>query len=46
MLLQGFSTLFANPITLVLILIGDLAGLIFGAIPGLSAFTALRSCCL
>ena len=41
MLLQGFSTLFANPITLVLILIGDLAGLIFGAIPGLSAFTAL-----
>lgn len=41
MLLQGFAEVFSNPITLVLILIGDLAGLIFGAIPGLSAFTAL-----
>lgn len=41
MLLQGFVEVFSNPITLVLILIGDLAGLIFGAIPGLSAFTAL-----
>ena len=41
MLLQGFANLFQNPITLVLILIGDLAGLVFGAIPGLSAFTAL-----
>jgi putative tricarboxylic transport membrane protein len=41
MLLQGFSNLFSQPITLLLIFIGDLAGLIFGAIPGLSAFTAL-----
>lgn len=41
MLLQGFAEVLSNPITLVLILIGDLAGLIFGAIPGLSAFTAL-----
>ncbi len=41
MLLQGFANLFANPVTVALIAIGDLAGLIFGAIPGLSAFTAL-----
>ena len=41
MLLQGFSNLFSQPITLLLIFIGDLAGLICGAIPGLSAFTAL-----
>lgn len=41
MLLQGFAELFSNPITLVLILVGNLAGLVFGAIPGLSAFTAL-----
>lgn len=41
MLLQGFASIFSQPMTLVLILIGDLAGLIFGAVPGLSAFTAL-----
>ena len=41
MLLQGFANVFSSPITLLLILIGDVAGLVFGAIPGLSAFTAL-----
>ena len=41
MLLQGFATIFSSPVTLLLILIGNLAGLVFGAIPGLSAFTAL-----
>ena len=41
MLLQGFANLFQYPIAILLIFIGNLAGLIFGAIPGLSAFTAL-----
>ena len=41
LLLEGFRNVLSQPITLLLILIGDVAGLIFGAIPGLSAFTAL-----
>ena len=41
MLMQGFANLFQYPIAILLIFIGNLAGLIFGAIPGLSAFTAL-----
>lgn len=41
MLLQGFSEIISSPLTLILIFVGNLAGLIFGAIPGLSAFTAL-----
>ena len=41
MLLQGFANLFQYPVAILLIFIGNLAGLIFGAIPGLSAFTAL-----
>ena len=41
MLMQGFANLFQYPISILLIFIGNLAGLIFGAIPGLSAFTAL-----
>lgn len=39
-LLQGFLAI-SVPSTLFLILIGVIVGLIFGAIPGLSAFTAL-----
>ena len=43
MLLQGFANLFQYPIAILLIFIGNLAGLIFGAIPGLSAFTDRKS---
>ena len=39
-LLQGFQTIFAFD-TLLLILTGVVGGLIIGALPGLSAFTAL-----
>ena len=41
LLIEGFRNVLSQPVTLLLILIGDVAGLIFGAIPGLSAFTAL-----
>lgn len=39
-LIQGFQAI-ANPVTLLLILGGVFGGLIIGALPGLSAFTAL-----
>lgn len=39
-LINGFITIF-QPLTLILILGGTVAGIIFGAIPGISAFTAL-----
>ncbi len=39
-LLGGFAAI-ADPMTLILVLFGVVLGLIFGSIPGLSAFTAL-----
>ena len=39
-LIQGFMAVF-HPVTLSLIIGGVVAGIVFGAIPGLSAFTAL-----
>lgn len=39
-LIEGFVTVF-QPMTLFLIVSGVIAGIVFGAIPGLSAFTAL-----
>lgn len=39
-LLQGFATI-ANPEVLLLMIVGTFGGLVVGALPGLSAFTAL-----
>ena len=39
-LLQGFISIL-NPVTMLLIIGGVLGGLVIGALPGLSAFTAL-----
>ena len=39
-LIQGFMAV-VQPATLLLIVAGVVAGIVFGAIPGLSAFTAL-----
>ena len=39
-LLGGFATI-ANPHTMLLMIVGTFGGLIVGALPGLSAFTAL-----
>ena len=39
-LIQGFISVF-DPVTLALIVGGVVGGIVFGAIPGLSAFTAL-----
>lgn len=39
-LLQGFAAIL-NPVTLLLIVGGVVGGIVFGAVPGLSAFTAL-----
>ncbi len=40
-LIQGFTTIFSNPQVLLLMLGGTFGGLVVGALPGLSAFTAL-----
>lgn len=44
MLAQGFSLVFANPFTVLIILLGVVVGIIFGAIPGLSATMAVAMC--
>jgi len=40
-LLNGFATIFASPITLLLILLGALCGVLIGALPGLTAAAAI-----
>lgn len=41
MVLEGFLTVFSNPLTIVLIAIGTAVGIIFGAVPGLTATLAV-----
>ncbi|MEN8247119.1 MAG: tripartite tricarboxylate transporter permease, partial [Thermodesulfobacteriota bacterium] len=40
-ILSGFAFLFAHPMTLVFVAIGALVGIVFGAIPGLTASAAI-----
>jgi putative tricarboxylic transport membrane protein len=44
MLLEGLSMVFAGPVTLMIILTTVVIGIIFGAIPGLSATMAIAMC--
>ena len=41
MFIEGFSAVFGNPMTVVLIFFGVAVGIVFGAIPGLTATMAV-----
>ena len=44
MLMEGFSMVFGDPLSIVLVAAGTLIGTIFGAIPGLTATMAVTIC--
>ena len=41
MIQEGFLTVFSDPLTLIFIALGTIIGIIFGAIPGLTATMAI-----
>lgn len=41
MVLEGFITVFSNPMTIVLVAVGTAIGIVFGAVPGLTATLAV-----
>ena len=44
MFVEGFSGILLNPWVILLIFVGTLVGIIFGAIPGLTATMAISIC--
>lgn len=44
MVLEGFSIVFSNPVTILLVAVGTIVGIIFGAVPGLTATLAVVIC--
>ena len=44
MLMEGFSMVLSDPLSVVLVALGTLVGTIFGAIPGLTATMAVTIC--
>ena len=44
MILEGFSAVFTDPLLILMVAAGTLVGIIFGAIPGLTATMAVTIC--
>ena len=44
MIITGFSSILLNPWNILLIFVGTLIGIVFGAIPGLTATMAISIC--